>query len=74
MRAISTAKFPEDRHLLCEQGEVLTIFAPYDANGFKLFNRNGLVLLNNTVENKNGAGVSLDDPFEQQNPLPNPEL
>ena len=66
MRAESTAKFRADRHLLCEMGDVLTLYAPYDAKGLKLFNKAGLVLLNNaaTKAEYQGKGISLEDQFE----------
>ena len=66
MLAQSTAKFPEDRHLPCELGDVYTIYAPQDAEGVKLFNPSGMVILNNdsTADNYQGMGISLDDPFK----------
>ena len=70
MRALSTSRLREDRHLLCESGNILTLFAPYDARGMKLFNRAGLVVLNNdnTEDGYRGTGIALDDEFEH--PIP----
>ena len=66
MRALSTAAFPKDRHLLCEWANVTVIFAPADAKGVKLFNKKGLVALNNqpTGDDYQGRGLPLDDPFD----------
>ncbi len=66
MRALSTTAFPKDRSLLCEWGNVSTIFAPSDAKGIKLFNKMALVVLNNENDKDyyQGRGLSLDDPFE----------
>ena len=66
MRALSTAKFRKDRHLLCEVENVTTLFAPASAKGFKLFNKAGLALLNNspTKAQYKGIGISLEDQFE----------
>ncbi|MCD6365592.1 MAG: hypothetical protein J7M14_06920, partial [Planctomycetes bacterium] len=64
MRDVSTANFRDKIHLLCELGDILTIYAPFDAKGFKLFNRRGMVLLNNTEENYKGDGLSLEDQFD----------
>lgn len=64
MRAMSTAPFRADGHLLCEHENVLTLFAPIDAAGFKLFNKSGWVLLNNSLSEPEGQGISLADPFE----------
>ena len=65
MRALSTAAFPRDRQLICEWYNIITVFAPLDATGLKLFNAAGLVTLKNTndVEGYQGRGVSLEDPF-----------
>jgi len=70
MRALSTSRLREDRHLLCEGGNILTLFAPYDARGMKLFNRAGLVVLDNdnSEEGYRGTGIALDDEFEH--PIP----
>jgi len=66
MQAKSTAPFRDDRRLLCELGNVLTLYAPYEAEGMKLFCKTGAVLLNNeaTKNNYKGVGFSLADPFE----------
>ena len=66
MRAQSTAKFRDDRHLACEIGNILTVYAPHEAKGLKVFNKTGPVLLNNkpTKTEYQGRGISLDDPFQ----------
>ena len=66
MRALSTAKFREDRSLLCEWETLTTLYAPYDTRGLKLFNKEGLPLLGNapTSEEYQGSGLSLEDCFE----------
>jgi len=66
MRAQSTAKFRNDRHLLCELGNVLTLYASYEEEGMKVFCKTGAVLLNNepTKDEHKGKGVSLADPYE----------
>ena len=66
MRALSTAKFLDDRYLQCEQGEVISVYAPYDAEGLKLVNKAGMFVLNNddTPEGYKGRGISLLDEFE----------
>jgi len=66
MRAGSTAQFRTDRHLLCERGNIFTLFAPYDAKGMKAFGKTGAVLLNNmpTKKKYQGQGIPLEDPFE----------
>jgi FtsX-like permease family protein len=63
MRDISTANFPANQHLLCELQNVVSVYAPYDAKGFKFFNRLGMVLLNNNKEKYKGLGFSLRDEF-----------
>jgi len=65
MRALSTARFPTDRTLLCEYGNVTTLFAPDDAKGYKLFNKAGAVLLANadTKAEYAGRGLPLNEPF-----------
>ena len=65
MSARSTAAFRNDRFLLAEIENILTIFAPQDDRGVKLFNRNGLVVLNNenTLRGHTGRGMSLQNPF-----------
>ncbi|MFP3937288.1 MAG: FtsX-like permease family protein [Phycisphaerae bacterium] len=67
MRASSTAEFNDDRHLLCEWENIVTLFAPYDVAGYKLFNKAGMVLLNNepTKEAHRGLGLSLDNPWNR---------
>jgi hypothetical protein len=66
MRALSTAAFPRDRQLVCEWSNILTVFAPVDATGLKLFNAAGLVALRNTndKEGYQGRGISLENPFD----------
>jgi hypothetical protein len=61
----STAALRSDRHLVCESGNLLVLFAPRESDGFKLFNPYGVVLLNNepNADDYQGAGVPLDDPF-----------
>ncbi len=68
MRSGSTAKFYADRHLVCEIDNTLALFAPYDAKGLKLFNKAGLVVLNNapTKREHQGMGISLADEFEHR--------
>lgn len=65
MRSLS-AKFRNEHFLLCELGSILTLFAPEDAEKMKLFNKNGLVILNNqdTTDDYKGKGISLDDGFD----------
>jgi len=64
MRAASTAKFRQDRYLSCEVKNMIALFAPYDAKGYKLFNKAGAVLLNNNESNYKGRGLALDDRWE----------
>jgi hypothetical protein len=66
MRAVSSAQFNPKRHLLCESGNVLALFAPYDVPRMKLFNKDGVVLLNNTRtrEHYQGQGLPLADRFQ----------
>jgi len=70
MRALSTSRMRDHRHLLCESGNILTLFAPYDARGMKLFNPVGLVVLDNdnTEDGYRGTGITLDDEFDH--PIP----
>jgi hypothetical protein len=65
MYAISTSRFRVDRYFQCEAGNVLALFAEYTAQGAKLFNKDGMVLLNNepTRLNYQGKGYPLDDEF-----------
>ena len=65
MRALSTAQFPKERHLIAEWSNIISIFASSDAKGLKLFNKAGIVALNNanTRQDYQGKGLSLDDPF-----------
>ncbi|MBI5723370.1 MAG: M28 family peptidase [Planctomycetes bacterium] len=65
MRAISTSKFPPDRSLACEWENVLALYTPYDTKGFKVFNRAGMVLVNNlnSKEEYQGVGLDNEDPF-----------
>ena len=66
MRALSTSRLQNNRHLLCEFQNILALYAPFDAPGTKLFNPVGMVLLHNanTKDEYQGKGISLDDPFE----------
>ncbi|MHC4294852.1 MAG: M28 family peptidase, partial [Planctomycetota bacterium] len=66
MRAGSTSKFHPRRHLLCEIENVSTLYAPYISKGIKLFNKAGLVALNNapTKDEYEGKGISLEDQFQ----------
>ncbi|MCK4275521.1 MAG: ABC transporter permease, partial [Phycisphaerae bacterium] len=64
MRAASTAKFRIDRHLICEIDSIVSLYGPYDAKGFKLFNKAGAVLLNNDKKQYVGKGVSMIDQWE----------
>jgi hypothetical protein len=66
MRARSTSKFRDDRSLLCEWENLLTLFASDDTKGFKVFNKAGMALLDNlkAKEDYPGRGLSLDDPFD----------
>ncbi|MGA2265802.1 MAG: M28 family peptidase [Phycisphaerae bacterium] len=72
MGATSTTAFSKDRNLLCEWGDVTTIFAPADTKGIKLFNKSALVELNNTntKDGYQGTGLSLDDPFDHPSAEP----
>ena len=65
----SSAAMRDDRFLLCEVDNVLSIFFAKEIAGFKLFNKSGTVLLNNGadksgVSQQEGKGYSLEDPFE----------
>lgn len=64
MRAASQAKFREARRLFCEYDNIATLFAPHNARGYQLFNKGGLALLNNTIAQYTGVGLSLADPFD----------
>ncbi|MCE5327446.1 MAG: M28 family peptidase [Planctomycetaceae bacterium] len=65
MRALSTSGFDPTRSLTAEFGNILTLYAPLDTAGIKLFNPYGVVLLNNapTAKEYYGRGISLADPF-----------
>lgn len=65
MHALATARFQSDRHLVCEQGNILVLFASPEVAAAKLFNADGVVLLNNDASATNyfGVGVTLADPF-----------
>ena len=66
MRSRSTARFRDDRHMVVEWENVLTLYATDDSKGFKVFNKAGMALLDN-ANNKDeyvGKGISLDDPFD----------
>jgi len=65
MYAMSTARFRADRYAQLEAGNVLVLFAPWGVKGAKLFNKDGLVLLNNnpTRLEYQGTGIALDDEF-----------
>jgi len=72
MRAISTAQFRANEHMLAEWRNVLFLHAPDDAKGAKLFNARGLVMLENipTKKGYQGKGISLEDPFEHPPAFP----
>jgi len=61
MRSIETSTIPADRKLLCEAGQVLTLYAPFSTTGIKLFNTSAFVILNNkpTREDHPGWGIPL---------------
>ncbi|MCE5277871.1 MAG: FtsX-like permease family protein [Planctomycetaceae bacterium] len=65
MRALSTSGFDPTRSLTAEFGSILTLYAPLDTRGIKLFNPYGVVLLNNapTAKEYYGRGIPLSDPF-----------
>jgi len=63
MRAAATTPFREEQYLLAEFGNVLTLYAPYDARGWKVFNKRGAVVLNNTEKRYQGRGLRLGDRF-----------
>ena len=67
----SSAPFRLDRSFVCESQNVLTLFAPAEVKGFKVFNKAAWVLLDNSLalgkDNKpdlEGSGFTLDQPFE----------
>ncbi|MBA4387466.1 MAG: hypothetical protein C0404_05755 [Verrucomicrobia bacterium] len=66
MRASSTTRFRDDRHMLCENENILVLFAPYDAKAAKLFNPGGMVLLENRPVEKEyqGIGFELFDAYQ----------
>lgn len=66
MRASSTTRLREDRHMLCENENVMVLFAPYDVKAVKMFNPSGMVLLENqpTVDKYQGVGFELLDAFK----------
>jgi hypothetical protein len=69
MPGTSSARMRDDRHLLCELENVATLFAIEEIQAVKLFNKAGLVLLNNGPDKKDdarseGIGLPLDDPFD----------
>ncbi|MBS3733606.1 MAG: M28 family peptidase [Phycisphaerae bacterium] len=65
MRARSTAPFRADRHLVCELDDIVTVYAPYDADGMKVFNKAAVVVLNNshTEKGHKGIGMTVADQF-----------
>ncbi len=65
MYALSTSRFRVDRFFQLEAGNIMLLFAPWDARGVKLFNKDGLVLLNNeaTRLGYQGKGIPLADEF-----------
>lgn len=65
MRARSTSRVSENSYLACEGGNLLCLFFPVDAPAAKLFNREGMVLLENrpTPGECYGRGVPVSDPF-----------
>ncbi|MGQ9662026.1 MAG: FtsX-like permease family protein [Kiritimatiellia bacterium] len=66
LHAISSSEFMADRHLVCENENVLALFAPYETRMVKLFNPYGMVLLRNELTRKDyqGAGILVERPFE----------
>ena len=64
MRAQSTAAFRSDHSMSVEFENVLTVFAPYESKGLKVFNKSALVFLNNTKTKPEGDGISLENPYE----------
>ncbi len=67
MNAASTTAFMADRHQLCVNGEVLVLFAPLEATGFKLFSPGGMVALNNKPTRAAHQGIGF--PFDPSVPL-----
>jgi hypothetical protein len=65
LQARSTAKLQDDKYLSCELGDVVTIYAEDRIEAVKLFNRAGMVILNNddTASRYKGTGVSIADQF-----------
>jgi hypothetical protein len=69
MPDMSSSPFRLDRSFVCESQNVLTLFAPADVKGFKVFNKTAWVLLSNSLTkdgkpNYEGTGFPLDEPFE----------
>lgn len=66
MKASSTTRFRDDRSMLCENGNVLVLFAPYDSKAAKIFNSTGMVFLENKPEAKlyQGVGFELFDAYK----------
>jgi len=47
MRDYSATNLAANEHLVCESGQTLTAFVPFECKGLKLFNSSALVVLNN---------------------------
>jgi len=63
MRAQSTAALRPDQSLIVETENLLTIFAPYENKGIKLFNKGGMVALGNSSGKPEGDGISIENPY-----------
>ncbi len=65
MRSQADAPFLADRHLVCELGDVVSVFVPQDADGLKIFNKAAAIVLNNTEQNFRGTGILLGEASDQ---------
>ena len=63
MRAQSTAEMRLDQRLIIETENLLTVFAPYENKGLKLFNKGAMVTLGNSMGKPEGDGISLENPY-----------
>jgi len=64
LKASSTAPLIDDRSLVCESGNVLTVYAPLATERLKLFNASGMVVLGNADAKNRIVGEGLPvDPF-----------
>ncbi|HDZ20060.1 hypothetical protein LCGC14_0095890 [marine sediment metagenome] len=61
MEALQTAAMAPTLRLVCEAGQIMTVYAPVAAKGIKLFNSGSFVVLNNdaTKANYQGTGIPL---------------